>query len=383
MATARTTLFVAWLAIFVIGLLSGALGPLLPILALRLAIPVETVGAIFPAIFIGALTAQLTGGQVAERLGLRRLALLGAALLALGCLGVAAGPTLPLILAAAFLFGLGQGATDVSANVLVAAVFPRERVVSAVNLLHVAFGAGAMLGPVIASLAVARLGTPMPALWLAAALGGATVLLGLRLLLDAPGAHGDGGAAGAELYRTPALWLLALIMFLYVGGEMGVGGWTPRYLEKTTALSTGSIALVVSAYWAALTVGRLAGAVLGARMSASRLLLLSVAGSLLGAAIVPLAGGSVVATVAGTLILGVAYGPVFPTAVVLATERFPAAASRAVGVLVSVASVGGMVLPPLQGVLLERVGPLASVLLVAAGAAGMVVAFFLVERGAE
>ncbi len=382
-ATPRTTLLVAWLAIFVIGLLSGALGPLLPILAARLAIPVEAVGSIFPAIFIGALAAQLSGGLVSERIGLRRLAILGAALLGLGCLGVALGPTLPLILAAAFLFGLGQGATDVSANVLVAAVFPRERVVSAVNLLHVAFGAGAMLAPVIASAAVASWGTPMPALWLAAALGGATVLLGLRLLLDAPGAHGDGGPAAAGLYRTPALWLLALIMFLYVGGEMGAGGWTPRYLERTSDLGAGPIALVVSAYWAALTVGRLAGAVLGARMSASRLLLLSVVGSLVGAAIVPLGGGQVAATVAGTLILGVAYGPVFPTAVVLATERFPAAASRAVGVLVSVASMGGMVLPPLQGVLLERVSPLASVLLVALGAAGMVVAYALVERRAE
>lgn len=379
MRTPRRTLLVAWLSIFVIGMLSGALGPLLPILAARLGLPVEAMGALYPALFAGALTAQLAGGWVAERIGLRNLALLGTGLLTLGILGFAASATLPLLLAAAALAGLGQGAIDVSTNVLVAAVFPRERVVSAVNLLHVAFGAGAMLAPVVATAAVARLGSPMPALHLAGGVGVATVLLGARVLLDAPAAHGDGGPGAAALYRTPALWLLALVLFLYVGGEMGVGGWTARYLERTSDLSAGPIALVVSAYWAALTAGRLVGAALGARLSAGTLLLWSVAGSLLGAALVPLGGGSVAATVVGTLILGVAYGPVFPTAVVLATERFPRAAGRAVSVLVSAASVGGMALPPLQGVLLERVSPLASAALVAAGAAGMLGAHLLVR----
>jgi fucose permease len=379
--TPRRTLLVAWLSIFVIGMLSGAVGPLLPILAARLALPVEALGALYPALFAGALTAQLVGGWVAERIGLRNLVVLGTGLLTFGILGLTGSPTLPLLLAAASLAGLGQGAIDVSSNVLIAAVFPRERVVSAVNLLHVAFGAGAMLAPVIATAAAARLGSPMPALHLAGALGIATMLLGARMLLDAPAAHGSGGPGATGLYRSPALWLLALIMFLYVGGEMGVGGWTARYLERTSDLGAGPIALVVSAYWAALTGGRLAGAVLGARLSASTLLLWSVSGSLLGAAMVLLGGGGVAATVAGTLVLGVAYGPIFPTAVVLATERFPAAAGRAVSVLVSVSSVGGMALPPLQGVLLERVSPLASVALVAAGAAGMLGARLLVQAG--
>ena len=47
--------------------------------------------------------------------------------------------------------------------------------VSAVNLLHFAFGAGAVIAPLLMSLSLGAWATPMPVLWLAAALGVATL----------------------------------------------------------------------------------------------------------------------------------------------------------------------------------------------------------------
>jgi len=382
MKTPRSTLGVAWTSTLVIGMFSGALGPLLPWLATRLAVPVEAVGSMFTALFVGALTTQFTGGWLNERVGLRNMVLLGTALLTLGMVGITVSPILALLLVSAFLVGLGQGAIDISTNVLVAAVFPKEKVVSAVNLLHFAFGAGAVLAPVIASAAVGQWGTPMPALYLAALIGLGTLLLGSRLLLNPSAAPQGEGQGESVLYRAPALWLLALLMFLYVGGEMGVGGWTTVYLTRTSSLAASSIALVVSTYWLALTVGRLVGAALGTRISSGALLILSVLGSVLGALIILFGGGSVAWTVLGTLLVGVSYGPIFPTAVVMATELFRFAPSRAVSVVISLSSLGGMVLPPLQGVLLERVSPFASVGLVAAGSVGMLAMLLTVRRGA-
>jgi fucose permease len=66
----------------------------------------------------------------------------------------------------------------------------------------------------------------------------------------------------------------------------------------------------------------------------------------------------------------------------MATETFPSAQSRAVSLVVSLSSVGTMALPPLQGILLERVSPFASVGLVAAGAAGMLLVLLALRRGA-
>jgi fucose permease len=93
-----------------------------------------------------------------------------------------------------------------------------------------------------------------------------------------------------------------------------------------------------------------------------------------------LGAGSVGWTVAGTVVTGVSFGPIFPTTVVIATETFRAAPSRAVSVIISLSSLGGMVLPPLQGLLLERVSPRASVAEVAAACVGMLLLLLVVER---
>ena len=174
---------------------------------------------------------------------------------------------------------------------------------------------------------------------------------------------------------------VAALLFLGVGVEMGVGGWTTVYAGATTPLRTGSIAMLVSGYWVALTAGRLLGAVLGVRITSRALAALAVGALCLGSATLVLGSGSVGWTVAGTLVVGVGMGPIFPTTVVLGTELFRAAPSRAVSVIIAVSSLGGMLLPPLQGLLLERVSPLASVAQVAVACAGMLVLLLLVRRG--
>jgi fucose permease len=284
----------------------------------------------------------------------------------------------------ALLAGAGQGALDASTNVLVAAVFEEKRVVSAVNLLHFAFGAGAVTSPVLISAASAAWGTPMPALWLAASLGAAVTFAAMRWALDAKPRRVDGvQSSEGSIYARPALWLLSLLLLLAVGVEMGLGGWTTVYARQTTALTGGEIAMLVSAYWLALTGGRLLGAILGVRVTSRALATLSVAGLCLASAMLVLGSGTVAWTVAGTMVAGLSMGPVFPTIVVMGTELFRQAPSRAVTMIIAVSSLGGMVLPPLQGLLLERVSPLASVALVAAACVGMLLLLTSVMRRAR
>ncbi len=383
MASPRSTLVVSSVSIFVVGLLSGVLGPLIPGLAARLGVGVEALGTLFTALFLGALVTQFAGGWVNERVGLRPMVLVGTALFGLGALGLTVSPSLPLLLACACLAGAGQGTLDISTNVLVAAVYDQRRAVSAVNVLHFAFGAGAVLSPILAAYSQQRWGTPMPALWLAGLIALVNLAAGTRALLDPPVVKHEPGRAARGLYGRVELWALALLMFLYVGIEMGLGGWTTVYLDRTTALSVPAVAWVVSGYWLALTGGRLVGAFLGTRVSARTLIAVSLAGSLAGALLLAAGGGNLVLTVSGILLCGVAFGPVFPTVVVLATEIFRDSPSRAVSVVISLSSLGGMVLPPLQGLLLVKVSPLASVGQVALCALLMVVLLLVAERSAR
>jgi len=374
-STPRTTLAVCIAALFALGLLNGALGPLVPRLSARIGAPVEEIGAMFTALFLGALLLQLAGGWLNERIGLRCTVIAGTALLAAATLGLTLGPTLPALLACALLAGAGQGTLDASTNVLVPAVFG-ERSVSAVNLLHFAFGAGAVLSPKMISLASSTWGNPMPILWLAAALGAATALATWRWAMDPKVARPHPSEAGTAIYQRPVLWLLSLVLFLGVGVEIGVGGWTTVYAGRTTALAEGAVANLVSGYWLALMAGRLLGAALGVRLKARRLAVLAIGATCLGSIMLVLGSGIAGWTVAGTLVVGLGVGPIFPTVVVLGTEAFPFAPSRAVSVIIAMSSVGGMLLPTLQGFLLQRVDPFASVGMVSA-ACGLMVLLIL------
>ncbi len=384
-ATPRTTLAVCIASLFVLGLLNGALGPLLPQLSRRVGAPVEALGAMFTALFLGALALQLAGGWLNERVGLRAMVVAGTALLAVAVLGLTLSPTLPTLLACALLAGAGQGMLDASTNVLVPAVYG-DRSVSAVNLLHFAFGAGAVLSPVMTSLADAAWGSPMPILWVATALGVANALATSRWAMDprVARAHDQPGAvARPALYARPVLWGLSLVLFLGVGVEMGVGGWTTVYAGRTTALGAGAVATLVSGYWLALMTGRLLGAAVGVRLTSRSLAVLAIGATCLGSAVLVLGSGSVGWTVAGTLVVGLGVGPIFPTVVVLGTETFPTSPSRAVSAIIAVSSMGGMLLPPLQGLLLQRVDPRASVGMVAAASCLMLLLVVAVVRRAR
>ncbi|HEX9373714.1 MAG TPA: MFS transporter, partial [Roseiflexaceae bacterium] len=291
--------------------------------------------------------------------------------LALGTLGLSLSRSLPLALTFGVLAGLGHGAADVSFNVLIAEVFA-ARSASALNLLNVFFGVGAVAGPAAAGLALRLWGTALPALWLGVAL----------LLLQAPlvpllavppraRQHHAQASRGAPVLASPLLWALGLLMLIYVGTETGIGGWTTTYLERTTAIGTAAAALMTSGFWLALTGGRVVGALLGARVAPNTLLTLSLAGSLAGGALLAASTGNVALTTAAVLLTGLCFGPIFPTTFSIVTSTFRQAPGTAASVAVALGSVGGMLLPVLQGALLERSGPASSVLLVALGTLAM------------
>jgi MFS family permease len=169
--SSRSALVIGSLVFFALGLLMAQIGPVLAELSTRATTTLAAIGAIFTALFLGALLTQLTGGLVCDRVGERPVLLVGLGLACAGMLGIAFSRTLPLMLAWAFVAGLGNGCLTVSTNLMVARTFA-ERSVSALNLANVFFGVGSMAGPALASLALLYMGTGLPGLWLG--VGGAS-----------------------------------------------------------------------------------------------------------------------------------------------------------------------------------------------------------------
>jgi MFS transporter, FHS family, glucose/mannose:H+ symporter len=365
---------------FGLGLVTAALGPFLPELAGNTSSSLSQVGAIFTMLFLGALLSQMIAGPVMDRLGQRVVLLVGLGLISTGMLGVSIGRSLIATLACALIGGLGHGAIDVGGNVMIAEAYATRRV-SALNLLNVFFGLGAVAGPAISSLMLGIWSTAAPSLWISIAL---FVLLIPFIRISAiarPSRAGTPQEGRTAIYRVPVLWAFGLVLLIYVGIENGIGGWTTIYIDRTTALGLDLAALVTSGFWLMLTAGRMLAVLVGGKLASGRVLGLSLGGSLVGGVLLMLSTGNAPLTVSAVLMLGLFFGPIFPTIIAITTARFPGGPGQAASVVVVLGSLGGMVLPWVQGTLLDQSGPFAAALFVA-GATGAMLALFGVVRWA-
>jgi len=357
---------------FSLGVTVASFGPLLPELSALNQVDLSRMGQIFTFYFMGSLISQLLSGPLSDRFG-EKLLLLAATLLLMG--SVAALPfshTFPLSLLLFSLTGLGGGAIVLATNMLIARVYA-DRSISALNLLNLFFGVGAFFSPALVGLIAGQTGNGRQILWLVSGLLAVQVVLFLWLRIPAPGrASTQNPAAGlGVLLRSRLVWLLAFLLMLYVGVENGFGGWITVYMQRTANLPYEQAALSASAFWLALTAGRLVTVGLGMRLSAVRILALSLGGALAGSLLMVVGRGNLTLSAAGILLTGFSFASIFPSTVSLSSASFPEQAGRAMSIINGMASIGAMLLPWLQGVLLNTISPVASTLLALGGVVGM------------
>lgn len=370
----RASMVVSCATFLVLGVINATLGPALPDLAAQTGSTLTAVGGVFSALFFGALFSQSGAGPLVDRFGHRPVLAAGFGLLALGLAGLLASRALALTLVCTAVAGLGYGAISICVTVLVAELAP-GRGAAALNLVNMFFGVGAVAGPALAGLTLARWGSALAPLGLGIGLLLLLLPLALRTAARPPALRTAAAPAAAPLLATPLLWALGALVLVYVGTETGLAGWTSVYLQRTTALEAVYAPQAASGFWLALTLGRLGGSLLGARMAPTLLLQSCLVGATAGGALLMIGVGNLTLTLAAVLLLGLCFGPVYPTAQAITNATFRRAPSTATSIVSSMGSVGGMLLPWLQGLLLERAGPPASIVLVAGATLAMLAAF--------
>jgi fucose permease len=348
-----------------LGLVIASLGPTLPALAENTGSSLGMIGLLFTAQSLGYLLSALFGGRLYDRLPghfvIVACLLLVGAMLAL----VPMIPVLWLLFVVFFVEGLAAGSLDIGGNTLLV-WFHRERVGPFMNGLHFFFGVGAMLAPIIVDTMAGLSGNITWAYWTLALLAlPAALWLLPRSSPAAPPATEKESAGGVKLVLVA---LAALILFFYVGAELGYGGWLYTYALTLGLGTETSAATLTSAYWGALTLGRLLCIPVSARVRPRWILTVSLLGGLLSVVLIGLWPGSPVALWAGTLGMGLFTGPVFATVMVLAGRHMRLTGQITGWILVG-SSLGGMFLPWLIGQLFVPAGPQSLLFAVSAGLA--------------
>lgn len=323
------------------------LGPLLPVLAVRWSMTDAAAGALFTAQFAGSLTATTASSLLASRIGGARAMALGFALIAggAGALGLVPAVLGP---AATVLYGLGLGLVLPLTNNVVAALAGRNAA-SALNLVNVAWGVGAMTWPLVvaAALAVdARVATTMlavAALVLSAVWGSSR----FEAATASPATHESALPANMSP-RASVTGLYGMLILLYVGSETAVSGWASEFARRMPA-GGGLWTYAATAFWAAQTTGRLLAPLSLRGIGESRLLVAGIAiGGLATLGLASLAATA--AQVIGlTALIGLALAPVFPLLWARVIRDVAPVQPSAVGPLFAAGGVGGAVLPWLVG----------------------------------
>jgi FHS family Na+ dependent glucose MFS transporter 1 len=182
------------------------------------------------------------------------------------------------------------------------------------------------------------------------------------LRLPSPSGHAASAAASNERLNRHLVALIVLFFVLYTGAEVAVGGWIYSYAVGLRLSSQAVAAYLTSAFWGALTVGRLLAVPLALRFPPHSVLLADCVGCLVSLGILLLGSQSVAATFVGTCGVGLSMASIFPAALSLAQGRMRIT-GRVTGWFFVGASGGGMTLPWLIGQFFDSVGPRAAMVI--------------------
>ncbi len=335
---------IAVLAFVVLGLTESGLGTAWPAMRRDIGRPVEDLGTLLAFGLVAYASSSAIAGRLVHRIGTGGSVVLAGGASLLGLLTFATAGSWVAVLVAGVLVGLGGGMLDSTVNAHAAHHFTA----GAMNLLHAGFGIGATLGPLVMAVAIAQAAGWQAgyAVYVAAQAVMLLLLFSVRRNWAAapppPKRSVEGNGLDAVVVSSLAMF------FLYTGIEVAAGQWSFSVLTEDRGLSTQAGGSWVAAYWGGLTVGRLALSALADRLGPSRVLTLSMAGSLIATAWFwwDVGGFGLI----GLPALGLSLAGVFPTLVTLTPSRIGSERTTVmVGYQLAAASVGAAALPWLVG----------------------------------
>ena len=349
------------LLFLIVGIANATWAPLVPLVKDRAGLDAAGLGLLLLTFGIGSILAMPSAGVAAARLGFRPVLLAGTLALGLALPVLAAASGLVTLTLGLLLFGAGMGAVDCVMNLQAVAV-ERRGGHPMMSGFHGLYSLGCILGALIASgLLAAGLGAGWSVLLLTA---------GIVALFAAawPGIlpPDRGGARGGPAFALPrgpvlVLGLLCFAVFLTEGSALD---WSAVFLIQQRGLDPAWAALGYAAFSVTMTVGRLAGDRVVARLGRRSVVVL---GGLLAA--VGLALSVLVpaweAALAGYALVGAGCANIVPVLFTAAGRQRAVAESVAVPAVTTLGYAGVLAGPALIGFAAQALGLPAALLIVA------------------
>lgn len=376
-------IFIIYITYISLGLPDSLLGVAWPDMVGEFHVTYSAVGIISMAIAVCTVISSLQTIRITQKTGTGKLVLSSILLTAMGLIGFAFTKNFFLLIVAALPLGFGAGAIDTSVNNYVSSNLKAHHM----NWLHAFWGMGATLGPIIMGVVLDNHFSWRNGYLI---IGSIQLILAFILLFSLPlwkqneqkvAIEPDKSklSFGALLKQKGVLWSLLSFLF-YVGIEGTIFLWGSSYLVEVKSVTAASASFILSLFFASITLGRIISGFVTFWLSNPKLLLLSESILLIGICTVAIGRGSILYI--GFILIGLGCAAIFPTMMHETPERFGARNSGAIiGFQVAFGYVGVTILPPLLGILFQRVSMNLFPLFLVGFVLILIVVTLLIEKG--
>ncbi|MFP3153538.1 MFS transporter [Lachnospiraceae bacterium ZAX-1] len=344
-------LIIIYIAFISLGLPDSLLGSAWPIMHIDINAPLSAAGIISLIVSGGTIVSSLMSGRLVGRFKTGRVTAVSVLMTALALLGFSFSNALWQMCLFAIPLGLGGGSVDAALNNFVSLHYKAWHM----NWLHCFWGVGATFSPVIMSFFLAeQQGWKMAYKVIFFIQISLTFVLFFSLpLWKKVGGQSESSVDDPKVISNREAFHIkgikyALFGFLcYCGYEAATGLWTASFLVTQRGVSVENAALLVSLYYAGISVGRILSGFLSARMSAQPLIRIGCTIGIFGVCFLFLPG---TLALPGVILIGLGAAPFYPQMIHETPKRFGKESSgAAMGLQMACAYIGATFIPPIIG----------------------------------
>lgn len=322
-------LIVIYIVFVSLGLPDSLFGVSWPVVHAEFGAP-ESFASLY-SIITGVCTGGVSfvAGKLIRKFGTGKVTFFSTLLTALGLVGISFSPNIVVMMICSVIMGYGAGAIDTGLNNFVSLHYKARHM----NWLHCFWGLGVTISPIIMSAFLGGNGTWRNGYRVVALMQVAIALIVLATLrkwniksensAETENSQKNLPEKGLfDLLKIKGIKTSILSLGLYCGGEFMIGTWGATYAVNVFAVSPEEAAKWVSLYYGGIMAGRIISGFLSEKLSDNTLIKGGMAVAAIGMVILFLPIGKI--ALIGLLLIGVGYGPVFPSVLHSVPSRFGA-----------------------------------------------------------
>ncbi len=269
---------------------------------------------------------SFVSGRLIRKFGTSNVTFISILLTAAGLIGISFAPNIVVMMLFSVIMGYGAGAIDTGLNNFVSLHYKAQHM----NWLHCFWGVGVTVSPLIMSAFLGDDGSQWRQGYRVVALMQLTIALIVLLSLrkwkgfekkaDEESEEEKSDAKMSDIIRIKGVLTGIGSLGLYCSMEFLLGTWGATYAVNVFSLPPDEAAKWVSLYYGGIMVGRMLAGFISMKTSDKTLIRGGIAVALLGILVFALPLGKI--SMLGFILIGIGFGPVFPSILHSVPERF-------------------------------------------------------------